>query len=65
MIPKKCNNCASQYFCKLRDIRKKLDPKMGCKDFISWIHTKNYGEVKRIAKDIELRDNREGNNEII
>lgn len=42
-----CKNCSKQYFCKMRDARLKLNP-IGCKDFISWIYTKNYGEVQKI-----------------
>jgi len=42
MIPKKCKNCCKQYFC---ENYKKINE---CKDFVSWLETKNYGEVKRI-----------------
>lgn len=38
----KCQNCARQYFCD----KKKCE-------FLSFIHTKNYGEVKRITEDKE------------
>lgn len=46
MIPKICQNCAKQYLCKQQ--------KEDCKEFISWIETKNYGEVKKEEKCIEL-----------
>lgn len=48
-----CKNCSKQYFCKMKDIRIRLNP-IECKDFRSWIYTKNYGEVRRIenTKDI-------------
>ena len=41
----KCKNCARQYFCKIKDIKERLEP-INCEDFKSWIYTKNYGEVK-------------------
>jgi hypothetical protein len=42
----KCKNCAKQYFCKIKDIKERLEP-INCKDFISWIYTKNYGEINK------------------
>jgi len=45
MIPKKCKNCCKQYFCKFAS--KEVE---NCKQFESWITTKNYGEVKRIKQ---------------
>jgi len=42
----KCKKCCKQYFCKLVNSSSKTSQE--CKDFISWIQTKNYGEVKRI-----------------
>ena len=35
----KCKNCAKQFLCKRKE----------CK-FLSWIYTKNYGEVKHIKE---------------
>lgn len=43
----KCNNCAKQYFCKIKDIKERLEP-INCENFKSWIETNNYGEVKKI-----------------
>lgn len=45
----KCQNCAKQYFCKIRDIKEKLEP-INCVHFKSWRETKNYGEVKYIKE---------------
>ncbi len=43
---KMCKNCARQYFCKIKDIKQRLEP-INCIDFKSWIQTKNYGEVRK------------------
>ena len=40
----KCQNCARQFLCK--DF-KKID---SCNKFLSFIYTKNYGEVKHIKE---------------
>ena len=52
MIPIRCQNCAKQYFCKYasKEVSK-------CKEFLSWIYTKNYGEVKRIEDTKGTKDN--------
>ena len=42
-----CKNCAKQYFCRMIQIKEKLEP-INCKDFKSWREIKNYGEVRRI-----------------
>lgn len=45
MISKICKNCCKQYFCE--NFKKKDD----CKNFVSWIETSNYGEVKRVEEN--------------
>lgn len=37
-----CKNCAKQFLCNKKE----------CK-FLSWIYTKNYGEVTRIKNNIK------------
>lgn len=52
-----CKNCARQYFCKIKDIKEKLEP-INCTDFKSWIYTKNYGEVHRV-EDTKTNNNKQ------
>lgn len=46
MIETKCQNCCKQFLCKIKDIREESNT-TECKDFKSWIYTKNYGEVTK------------------
>lgn len=46
-MDKRCCNCSRQFLCK--DF-KKLDD---CNKFLSWIYTKNYGEVTKIKNNIK------------
>jgi hypothetical protein len=38
----KCQNCCKQYFCE--NFKQKDD----CEEIVSWLETKNYGEVKKL-----------------
>lgn len=44
-----CKNCSKQYFCKIKDIKERLE-RINCEDFKSWIYTNNYGDVKYIKE---------------
>lgn len=40
-----CKKCCKQYFCKL--VNNPSTTNQDCKNFLSWVYTKNHGEVKR------------------
>ncbi len=44
-MTKLCQKCSKRYICK------EVDTKEECKDFKSWIYTKNYGVPRRIENE--------------